>query len=243
MAAVDRYVFLLLGLALLAYWVGVWVVRPDLRGPLVRISLVGAAAGLVSELWYFRDYWRPPTILDATGRLGWPSPEDALFGFTVAGVAFAANKVVFRRRLAEGAPRRYPQTAALALAGLGALLVGTNLLGVNSILVSSGAFVAAALVMAAIRPDLLRQALEAGLLLPAVVLPVYVVLFDVLAPRYWDRYWLLHGTALGVTVLGEIPVTEILWYTTWGLFAGIAYEFTTGRTAVSGTSAAAGRRR
>ncbi|MGH2722428.1 MAG: lycopene cyclase domain-containing protein, partial [Actinomycetota bacterium] len=207
------------------------------------ISLVGAAAGLVSEVWYFRDYWRPPTTLDPTGRLGWPSPEDALFGFTVAGVAFAANKVVFRRRLVEGAPRRYPQTAALALAGLGTLVVGTNLLGVNSILVSSGAFVAAGLVMAAVRRDLLRPALEACVLLPAVVLPVYLVLFDLLAPRYWDRYWLLHGTALGVTVLGEIPVTEILWYAAWGLLAGIAYEFTTGRTAVPGVPAAVGRSR
>ena len=243
MAAVDRYVFLLLGLALLACWVGIWVARPDLRRPLVKVSLVGAAAGLVSELWYFRDYWRPPTVLDPTGRRGWVSPEDALFGFAVAGVGFAANKVVFRRRLVEGAPRRYPQAAGLALAGLAALLVGTNLLGVNSILVSSGAFVAAAVVMAAVRRDLLRPALEAGFLLLAVVLPVYLVLFDGLAPRYWDRYWLLHGTSLGATVLGEIPVTEILWYTAWGAFAGIAYEFTTGRTAVTGSRAAATRTR
>ncbi|MGH2687366.1 MAG: lycopene cyclase domain-containing protein, partial [Actinomycetota bacterium] len=219
------------------------VARPDLRGPLVKISLVGAAAGLVSELWYYRDYWRPPTVLDATGRLGWPSPEDVLFGFTVAGVGFAANKVAFRRHLVEGAPRRYPHTAGLALAGLAALVVGTNLLGINSILVSSGAFVAAALVMAAVRRDLLRPALEAGALLVATVLPIYLVLFDVLAPRYWDRYWLLHGTALGVTVLGQIPVTEILWYTAWGAFAGIAYEFTTGRVPVTGSPAAAVRGR
>jgi lycopene cyclase-like protein len=241
MGRMDRFVFLLLGLALLGYWVVIWLVRPDLRRPLLKISLVGAVAGLVSELWYFRDYWRPPTLLDPTGRLGWISPEDALFGFTVAGVAFAANKVVFRRQLVEGAPRRYPVSAGLCLAGVAALVGATNLLGVNSILVSSAAFVMAALAMGAMRPDLLRPAVESGGLLLAAVLPVYLVLFDVLSPGYWDRYWLLRGTALGVTVLGHIPVTEILWYTSWGALAGIAYEFTTGRVAARTGSAAASR--
>jgi Lycopene cyclase len=220
----DRFVFLLMGLALLALWLCLWALRADLRGAMLKVSLVGGGAGLVAELWYFRDYWRPP-VLTGIARA---SPEDALFGFAVTGVAFAAHKIVFGRRMVPGAPRRYPVTAGLGLAGLVALVAGT-VAGLNSIFVSSAAFVACAAVMATLRRDLIRPAFESAALLVAAMLPVYLLLFDVLSPTYWDRYWLLRHTSWGVLVLGNIPVTEILWYASWGALAGIAYEFTTGR--------------
>jgi lycopene cyclase-like protein len=193
---------------------------------MLKVSLVGAGAGLVSELWYFRDYWRPPVL----GGVARPSVEDALFGFAVAGVAFAAHKVAFRRELAPGAPRRYPVAAGLGLAGLAALVACTLVLGMNSIFVTSAAFVLSAGVMVAMRPDLLRPALESAALLVAAMLPIYLALFDAVSPAYWNRYWLLRDTRWGVLVLGNIPLTEILWYASWGALAGIAYEFTTGRT-------------
>ena len=225
-SALDRWIFLLLGLCLLAAWGVFAALREDLRAPMLKLSAVGAVAGLVSEIWYFRDYWRPPTL----AGVGRPSLEDALFGFAVTGVGFAVSKVVHGRRLTTGAPRRYGTTAALAAGGFVALAAGTGLFGWNSIFVSSAAFLAAAAVMAALRPDLAGTALESALLLVVIVVPVYVVLFDVVSPAYWDRYWLLAGTAFGTRVLGNIPVTELLWYASWGALAGIGYEFTTGRT-------------
>lgn len=221
----DRLVFLLMGLALLGIWLALWAARADLRGPMLKVSLVGAGAGLIAEVWYFRDYWRPPTLAGVAR----PSPEDALFGFAVTGIAFAAHKVVFRRAMAPGAPRRYPVSAGLGLAGLAALVVGTASLGLNSIFVSSAAFVVGAAVMVTLRRDLLRPAAESAVLVVAAMLPVYLLLFDVLSPAYWDRYWLLRHTSWGILVLGNVPVTEILWYASWGTLAGIAYEFTTGR--------------
>jgi hypothetical protein len=221
----DRFVFLLMGLTLLALWSCLWAARADLRSAMLKVSFVGGAAGLVAELWYFRDYWRPPTLA-GVARL---SPEDALFGFAVTGVAFAAHKTVFGRTLVPGAPRRYPVAAGLGLAGLASLVAGTAALGMNSIFVSSAAFVLSAAAMVALRRDLLRPAAESAALLVAAMLPVYLLLFDVLSPAYWDRYWLLRHTSWGILVLGNIPVTEILWYASWGALAGIAYEFTTGR--------------
>lgn len=220
----DRLVFLLMSLALLALWLCLWALRADLRSAMLKVSLVGGAAGLVAELWYFRDYWRPP-VLAGVAR---PSPEDALFGFAVTGVAFAAHKTAFRRAMAPGAPRRYPLAAGLGLAGLAALVAGTAA-GMNSIFVSSAAFVACAAVMATLRRDLIRPAAESAALLVAAMLPIYLILFDVVSPAYWDRYWLLRHTSWGVLILGNIPVTEILWYASWGALAGIIYEFTTGR--------------
>jgi hypothetical protein len=220
----DRLVFLLMGLGLLALWLFLWALRADLRSAMLKVSLVGGGAGLVAELWYFRDYWRPP-VLTGIAR---PSPEDVLFGFAVTGVAFAAHKTAFRRGMAPGAPRRYPVAAGLGLAGLAALVAGTAA-GMNSIFVSSAAFVACAAAMATLRRDLIRPAFESAALLVGAMLPVYLLLFDVVSPDYWDRYWLLRHTSWGILVLGNIPVTEILWYTSWGALAGIAYEFTTGR--------------
>jgi lycopene cyclase-like protein len=221
----DRLVFLLMALALLAVWLGLWVARADLRSAMLKVSLVGGGAGLVAELWYFRDYWRPPTLAGVAR----PSPEDALFGFAVTGVAFAAHKVVFHRAMVPGAPRRYPIAAGLGVLGLAALVAGTAGLRMNSIFVTSAAFVACAAAMVALRRDLLRPAAESAALVVGAMLPVYLLLFDVLSPAYWDRYWLLRHTPWGVLILGNIPVTEILWYASWGALAGIAYEFTTGR--------------
>jgi hypothetical protein len=40
--------------------------------------------------------------------------------------------------------------------------------------------------------------------------------------------WLLDGTSAGVTILGMVPLSEVLWYACWGFMLGIAFEFATG---------------
>jgi len=51
------------------------------------------------------------------------------------------------------------------------------------------------------------------------------LLFNFISPGYWDKYWLLANTAFGIKIIGNIPVTELLWYFSWSCLAGIAYDF------------------
>lgn len=102
-------------------------------------------------------------------------------------------------------------------------------LGVNSVLVSAGLCVVYAPVMWILRRDLIRPSLVVASIIIGSVLLLYLLFFDIIAPEWWDKYWLLKGTWLGVTVLGNVPLTELLWYGGWAVFASIIWPFSEGR--------------
>lgn len=226
----DRYVYLLLSLYVLAIVALICWLRADLRSIALRTSFIGGVAGLISEYWYLKDYWRPPSIL----RGGPLSVEDFLFGAGITGLGATIFKAVVAKRFSGiGGEKRLPLLVLLFVAGVASLVIFTNGLHYNSIFVSSLAFLASAGVMAAIRSDLSIPCVGSGLLLVAAILPAYVVLFDVVSPNFWDRYWLLKDSVVGMQVMGHIPATELLWYFSWGCLAGIAYEFASGKRLVA----------
>lgn len=200
-------------------------VRKDLVVKALQLGVLGGCAGLVSEFFYFRDYWRPPSLF-GTATL---SPEDFLFGFAITALAFAAYPLLFGAHLQE---QQYPtrrKLYALFFAGSVCALLFLNLyLGINSILVSYVIFLGLAVPMLLMRPDLLKVGLYAAAAVTSFAILVYILLFDVISPHY-DKYWLLHGTRWGMAVLGHVPITEIVWYFSWVLFASISYPFVSGR--------------
>jgi hypothetical protein len=54
--------------------------------------------------------------------------------------------------------------------------------------------------------------------------------FLVNEPSTLAHIWLLYKKSLGITILGYVPLTEVLWYTAWGSLLGVLYEFATGRS-------------
>ncbi|REJ65210.1 MAG: hypothetical protein DWQ31_18890 [Planctomycetota bacterium] len=225
----HKYIYLLLGVALLVVWVAFYVLRPDMHLKLWRTSVVGAVAGPLAEFWYFDDYWRPPMLLD----LHFFSLEDALVGFCIAGIAALVYDVVFCTQLTGGVPRYRNTFAWFFVVGMIGLTITSRTFEVNSMLASSVAFFGFAAIMIALRPELLSVSLLSGFLTVAVLLPIYFVLFDVAAPDYWPSHNKLSGTLVDLTLPGSsIPVLEPAWYFTWGMLAGIAYEFAGGRRKV-----------
>lgn len=107
------------------------------------------------------------------------------------------------------------------------MIIFNILLSINSILVSSFAFLTFALYIYTRREDLLIAGLITGLAMTIYIFVVYY-LFATAYPNYAENYWLLYDTALGASVLGKVPVTELLWYVAWGVFAGMFYPFVTG---------------
>lgn len=109
------------------------------------------------------------------------------------------------------------------------MIIFNGFFHINSIFVSSFAFLIIASWMILLRKDLFVPSLLSGLLFTLFALLIYVILFDLLSPNFWNNYWLLENTKYGIKVLGNIPLTELFWYFSWGCLAGIAYDFTMGK--------------
>lgn len=225
--SMETYAYLLLAVWLLAVWLLIARLRPDLQSTMLRASIVGSALGPLSELWYFRDYWRPATLL-GTGVL---SLEDVLFGFGIAGIAVAVADVMLRSRsTARTASRsRLIFLCLLCLLVGGVLLsLGTSVFGFNSIVVSSAIFLGLAVAMLVLRPDLLLHSLVSGAACLACIIPIYFLLSR-LAPTFVEAYWLVAmHPVYGIRILPGLPLSEVLWYVSWGVFAGIVIPWAEG---------------
>lgn len=221
MMIMDKYIYLLLSLFLLSVWlVFFFLSKNKLRKILIKISILGGLAGLIAEFWYFRDYWHPLSVIGSAKY----SPEDFLAGFAVTGIGLTLG-VFFRNKNKKDKKGHKIIFFILIAISIFILLLFSNLLKVNSVLISILIFFALSLVMALIRKDLGYQSVISGTSFLLLVIPIYILLFDFLSPSYWNKYWLLANTVFGIKVLGNIPITEMLWYFSWGCFAGIAYDF------------------
>ncbi|OGH24124.1 MAG: hypothetical protein A3B47_04625 [Candidatus Levybacteria bacterium RIFCSPLOWO2_01_FULL_39_24] len=219
---VDKYIYLLLSILLLLIWsVFFLFLKKEVRRILIKASVVGGLAGLIAEFWYFKDYWRPPLLFgDAKIFL-----EDFLFGFAFTGIAATIYKVLFKKEGSKHEKGHRIIFFVFFVIGILSLLLFNNLLKINSIFVSSFVFLILSFMMVFIRKDLVMQSIMSGILSLSVIIPIYILLFNFISPGYWDKYWLLANTAFGIKIIGNIPVTELLWYFSWSCLAGIAYDF------------------
>jgi len=207
-------------------WIAIFFARKDLRRKIVQASILGGILLMVIEpFWALKDYWHPPYILGKDGFF----VEDFIFGFLMGGIGISIYDVVFSKRNEKTEPRRAKISIFLMIASILSMPVFCNGLGINSIFVSSFYALIISAIIVYIRRDLLIPSIISGLLMLALIIPTYAFLFNVISTDYWDKYWFLANTKYDVRILGHIPLTELLWYFSWGCVAG-AYEFATGRT-------------
>ncbi len=222
----DEYTYLLLGLLILAPLTGIVLARKDMAAKTVKLGLLGGMTGILAEFFYFKDYWRPPSLL-GTATISF---EDFIFGFAITALSFTAYAWLRNARFTQPVyTSRHKLYLLFFIGGLGAMFLFNLHLGVNSIFVSSAVFLLCTTVMFFMRRDLIKVGAYSTLVVVAFMIVVYVLLFDVVSPRFWDSYWLLADTKWGVTILGNVPLTEMLWYASWIVFASISYPFVSGR--------------
>lgn len=179
--------------------------------------------GLLSEIWFLRDYWHRHTIT------GYPiSIEDAIFAFALGGITFSIYKTLFgyRIRKSQTRPRRTWLMFVFGGLLLGCLLFLTNLSGVNSIFSSSLAFVTFAVLVWTLRPDLVKPSLATGFLSAALFLAVYQIM-EAIFPGVLLS-WCKACNPSNVRFL-DVNIEELIWDFSWGLVGGTLYEAVTGR--------------
>ncbi len=223
--ATHSFLYLALALSLIAPVLLTAVLRPALRRKIARMALYGAVWGPFAEYWYTRDYWHP------IGVFGNAWLEDTLYGAGFFALSSVAPDLVSHRRL-RGIQRASHRKAflALPLAYAVSMVLFSVVAGWNSIIVACAFGTAAVALMLARRRDLRSRCLTAALSMLAVAVLVYSIGLDAYRPgaRLLPKIWLLDGQPLGVRVLGNIPLTELVFYLVWGGAVGIFYEYAYG---------------
>ena len=224
----DKYLFLLIAVFLFVPWFVVWFFREDLRQRMLKAGVGASIFGPLLESWFLRDYWRPPFIFEEP----FIPIEDVIFGFVIAGLAVSLYDAVFGVKNIGAEKSRKKIFGVLFILCFVSLIVFNNWLGFNTVFVNTFTFLLLTVVMLWMRRDLVMPAIFSGVLTALVSIPIYMFLFNWLSPSYWDSYWFLADTEYGMTVIGNIPLTELLWYFSWGCFAGAGYNFVSGQAKV-----------
>lgn len=223
----TRYLYLTLGMIFLISSVVVAIWRRDLRREIIVVALCGAVWGPISEFWFFRDYWHPQSVL------GHPLLEDIIYGAGISATAACIYKTISHQSTARLRVRQthYRESGGIVVLYVASMIVLEMALGVNSILVSIGVYIAAASYIIFRRHDLFWASACSAILMGSVAICGYGLGLNFLVPEpsTLSHIWLLYKKPLGVTILGYVPLTEVVWYTAWGALLGILYEFATGQ--------------
>jgi len=220
----DTFMYLIF--IALPFFIGavvIFILRSDLRRFIIKAGVIGGIVGLISEAWYFHDYWRPPSLFGVAT----PSIEDFLFGFGIVAFAATLPLVIFNEKRAERTAGSRKRGVLLLLSSLGGIVVLASIFHINSVIVSFLVFGGLGLFILIKRPQSTKKALLTGIILAGIALITYSGI-HFFSPNYFTAYYLLSAQPIGVTILGLMPVTEFLWYFLWGLAGSVIFEYISG---------------
>lgn len=235
-----RYLYLCLGLVQLVGVAVVWVARRDLRPVIYAAGAAGAIIETGAEVWYLRDYWRPPTITPWVTIHGqrWPLIEDAIYGFGVTALAACAVPFVVSlwpgQRLVYSHNRlevdRRGQLPIIAVLAVVVMTIDAQF-GSSSIWSAVWCFGVVAVYGVILRPDLIVVGLGAAVLIGLLALVGYAGGLDWIVDgrSYLDRVLVHAGTRWDVRILGQVPLDEVAWNVARGACIAVMYPFLTGR--------------
>lgn len=213
----DRYIYLIIGLYFLGFWLIIFLQRDDLRGHLLWTGLAGGIGSLLSEFWFRADYWHPPHLVGWHGY----SLEDFLFGFALTGCAIAVYPMLLGAIVGKKPKLQRPIIQLVLLGGsiLLVFFIFNYILHLGSGVASLISLAVCAFSLGLSFPPLREHLIITASSLILLTVPLYIFLFDVLAPTWWQHYLVPAGTPIGVLILGNLPLLEILWI---GCFAATA---------------------
>ena len=227
-----HYVWLLWSCAFLALWGVLFVAIRRQRRAMWRASLVTALFGLTEPI-FVPTYWLPPSLFELAQRTGFDI-ESFIFAFAVGGIGVVWYTAFARRELVpygtEDRRERRHRLHRVALVAPFALLVPAYLLPWNPIYPSLLALALGALGSVACRPDLMKNTLVGGVLF-FLLYGAFMLGLRWFTPAYIEAVWNL--PALSGGLICGIPVEELLFGLTFGMYWSGVYEHLTWHRSVS----------
>lgn len=228
-----HYAWLVWSSAFLLPWVALYATFPAHRKAMWWGSLLMAPFGLTEPL-FVPEYWLPPSLFELAARTGFDI-ESIIFSFAIGGVGAVLYNIIAGRKLAPVSPheRHDPRHrfhyAALALPFV--LFPTLYFLPWNPIYAGIAAMVAGAVANVLCRPDLKVNTLIGGLLFLGFY-TVFLLGLKWSAPGYIEQVWNLPALS-GVLIYG-LPLEELLFGFSFGLFWTGVYEHFTWKKSVAG---------
>ena len=216
-----EYTYLVGSLITILIWFILYYFRKDLRKEMIVMGSIVMILGLIMEAFVWtKDWWRPVTI---TGSL--IGVEDLLFGFGIGGVSAVIYEELFKKRLVFRKKTDHHHTKQLIfLLALSVILGNSSYfgLGYNSAISWVIAIMIPTIIMYILRPDLILDSVVTGSLL-AFFGFIEAFVLNLIEPGFVYNWWLFESLS-GIVIL-ELPLEDIIWFFTAGLFVGIIYEF------------------
>jgi Lycopene cyclase len=208
-------------------WIVLFGLFPKERKVIFWSSLACGPAGPISEYWHRADYWRPDLIL-AIHIGNWTfGLEDYLFAFAFGGICTGIFELLMRRIWQAEDIRfnlkgfiKFLSIVLFSLMLMGAL---SWLFHLNSLPAISISFIFIAGAIFYRRSSLLFPGLITALLMMFLMWLFYWGFFLRLYPDVISRWWL--SIALSGITLAKVPIEELIWAGSAGLFIGPAGRY------------------
>jgi len=229
-----HFVWLLWASAFMVPWGMLYLAKPRQRRVMWRTSLVTALFGLTEPI-FVPAYWNPPSLFELARRTGFDI-ESFIFAFAVGGIgAILYNAATRGDHLPmcpeeRTQPRHRLHRAVLILPPV--LLAPAYLLPWNPIYPSLLCLALGALGSTICRPDLRVNTIVGGGLFLSLY-SVFMLGLRWFAPGYIETVWNLSALS-GVLVYG-IPLEELLFGLTFGMYWSGIYEHLTWRKRLMST--------
>lgn len=225
---VDQYVWLFWASAFLLPWAALWIAFPAHRRAMWWASVFTTPFGLTEPL-FVPEYWSPPSLFDLATRTGFDI-ESLIFCFGIGGVGAVLYNALTGAKL-EPMPdheRRAPlhRHHYKALAAPFFVFPVLYLLPVNPIYPGIAAMVVGSITTMLCRPDLKRKTWVGGVIF-TLYYALFVVALEWLSPGYVVRVWNLD--ALSGVLLGPVPLEELAFALSFGMYWSGVYDHYTWR--------------
>jgi hypothetical protein len=212
----QRYEYLVYSLIFVAIFLLILNFRKDLKSHIIVPCLIGAFIGPISELMYFKDYWRPYTLFGQAK----PGIEDILFGSSVIGITLIVYPFLFKKQEWQAHHKRHARLGFIYILTASILLLFLNSsLHINSVIATGIVCVVLLVPLLAARSDLIMPTVITGTAMALIAGLIYFVLLGyIFRDALNGNVWLLSKTRLGIKVFKYVPLTELIWFFAVGGF-------------------------
>ena len=227
-----QYIWLIGSLGLLAIWLIVYfpLKTKANKKEMLIVSLWTSLLGLTEPI-FVPEYWNPPTLFNLAQRTGFDI-ESIIFAFSVGGIASIMYEAIFKTGHRKvSLKERLKSIHKLHYFFLSLVPVTFILLEfltkINSIYSTSIALFIGSLGAITCRRDLTKKILVGGLVF-LVLYFLFFIFFNLAFPGYIGKVW--NFSAISGTVILGVPIEELLFALTLGMFWSSLYEHLTWRT-------------
>ena len=220
----PAYAYLVFSIALLMVWLILFTARAGIRREMFYVSFGTMFLGL-TEPFFVPEYWDPPTLWDLARKTGCDL-ESLLFSFAVGGIVFSAYNIIFGVAPSESmfhermdSRHRYHLLVILSAPVISVILMIVKLL--NPIYSATIGMTVGFFATLYCQPDLWLKMVVSGVLFFLLYFIAFA-LFNLVFPGYVAAVWNLK--AVSGLLVGGVPLEELLFAYTFGLYWSSTYE-------------------